>query len=692
MALIPIEDGQEQVQGESGVIDYAKRQAGLVARAAINPATVGMAAGALAGIPAGPGGVAVGGRTGAAAGLLTDIGAKVYNALVAETTGAPEAPVLSEVLDKIKTDIGLPKPEGAIEKMQERAIEGMTSLIPITAGGRVLEAAATSPILKEVGKALYRSPATQYISSGVGGLASGLAEDAGAGPVGQTVAGLAGAVAPGSVSRMASVAKKGAEFGLNKPVAAISGLAGITETTRAAAIRLLRGGKTPGQISKNIAEFEAAGTTPSAGQATGSPYIQQAETTMGRFPSAFVRMREKGISQQEEIGKRIEEIRSGISRVKEPEVAGRMMSSGFENIYVPRARQIQKNLYNIADNLFPQNRVSLDNTISKLDDIANRFEQSPELQNVLGNKQIMAIRNAIIKSRNEVGMVPFQTLRDLRTTVGEKLSNVDLTPDVSKSEYKALYKALTQDLDAAVAPYEKARTAYSRANNFTKSFHDRMDRVQNILNKKNGEEVYASVISGAKDGPSKLKSIFASIPKDDQKALVSTFIARMGRAAPSLQDETGEVFSTSRFLTNYSSLDPAARNELFGRFGKQFLNDMKNIAGVSAKIRESSQILANPSGTAGAVVGPATVASVGGSIAAGKFGFAAGMLEVLLGANQAARLFTNPRYVKWLASNIEKPVSSAGAALATLANIGEKENDPDIKEFVEEVKAQSTGE
>ena len=116
---------------------------------------------------------------------------------------------------------------------------------------------------------------------------------------------------------------------------------------------------------------------------------------------------------------------------------------------------------------------------------------------------------------------------------------------------------------------------------------------------------------------------------------------------------------------------------------------MDNIAGVSAKIRESSQILANPSGTAGAVVGPATVASMGGSIAAGKFGFAAGMLEVLLGANQAARLFTNPNYVRWLASNIEKPVSSAGAALATLASIAEDENDPDMKAFVEEVQEQS---
>jgi hypothetical protein len=65
------------------------------------------------------------------------------------------------------------------------------------------------------------------------------------------------------------------------------------------------------------------------------------------------------------------------------------------------------------------------------------------------------------------------------------------------------------------------------------------------------------------------------------------------------------------------------------------------------------------------------------------------MLEVLLGANQSARLFTNPRYVRWLASNIEKPVSYAGAAMANLATIAQQENDPDIRAFIEEVEEQA---
>jgi hypothetical protein len=163
----------------------------------------------------------------------------------------------------------------------------------------------------------------------------------------------------------------------------------------------------------------------------------------------------------------------------------------------------------------------------------------------------------------------------------------------------------------------------------------------------------------------------------------------MGRALPGAQDETGEIFSTSRFLTNYASLDPLARKELFGRFGSEFQKNMDNIAKVSSMIRESSQIMANPSGTSGAVVGPATIASLEGSLAAGKFGFAAGVLGVLLQADQAARLMTSPKYVNWLASNLNTPVSSSAAALSTLANINKKDNNPDINAFLEEVEEQS---
>lgn len=690
MALVPVDsDGEtqqpEQVQPQS-IGDYAKREAGLLARAAINPATVGMAGGALIAAPMGA--TAMGARAGGAAGFLADIGAKIYNAIVAENTGMTKMPVLSDVLNEVKNQIGLPKPEGAVEKMQERAVETATSLVPVISGGRILADVATSPVLKSIGKALAASPRTQAVSAITSGAASGLAEEAGYGVPGQAVAATLGAVAPASISRMAQVAKTGTELGLGKLGALATSPAGISESSRAATIRLLRGGKTPQEIGKTIQEFQQAGTTPSAGQATASPNIQQIETTMSKFPSGYAKFREKGLTQQEEIGKRVEQIRAGLSPVKEPVVAGGMAAKSYEKVFVPNARKIQADLYNKADQLFPQNRVTVSNTENMLNEFAKRFEQSPELKNIFENKKIMAIRDAIRNSKNEEGMIPFQTLRDLRTEIGDQLSNIKPVSDtITQGQYKGLWGAVTEDIKNAVAPYESARNAYSRANNYTRAFHDRVDKIQNILTQKNGEDVYKMIVSGAKDGPSRLRDVLKSVPMEDQKAIVSTFVARMGRAVPSMQDETGDVFSTSRFLNNYAALDPKAKNELFGRFGSQFKKDMDKIANVAARIRESSQVLANPSGTAGAIVGPATVASLEGSLAAGKFGFATGMLGVLLQADQAARLMTSPKYVNWLASNLDTPISSAGAALASLANIGK--DDPDIRSFIEEVQNQT---
>ena len=216
-----------------------------------------------------------------------------------------------------------------------------------------------------------------------------------------------------------------------------------------------------------------------------------------------------------------------------------------------------------------------------------------------------------------------------------------------------------------------------------------MDSIQSVILNKNPEDAYQAVISGSRNGPTKLREVFNAVPKDAQKAVSAAYISRMGKAVAGLQDETGDVFSTAKFLQNYGKLDNASKDILFGRFGSKFKNDMETIAKVSNKIRESTSIVANPSGTAGAVVVPATITSGVGSVAAGKFGFASGILGTLVGANQAARLFTNPEFVSWLATNANKPVSNTSAAIATLNKIYEANQDPDIKEIHDALRNQA---
>jgi hypothetical protein len=78
--------------------------------------------------------------------------------------------------------------------------------------------------------------------------------------------------------------------------------------------------------------------------------------------------------------------------------------------------------------------------------------------------------------------------------------------------------------------------------------------------------------------------------------------------------------------------------------------------------------------------------AIGGGVASGKFGFASGVIGTLIGANQASRLFTNPRFVEWLASNIDKPVSRASGVIGALSTIAKDEGDEDMAALAEDLK------
>jgi hypothetical protein len=702
MALIPVNSKGEEIAVEAPATQEAQgrsipeivgRQAGLIAREAITPGTVGLVGGAIAGAPFEAAAPAA--RVGASGAFLADIGAKIYNSLVAQGDEKKKVPELSAVLEDIKNQIGLPKPETPLERIESRVVGGVAEMVPMVMGGQALAGLKGAPkAIKKIGEILGASPKTQVAGAALGSGAAAAAGEAGASPIEQGLVGLAGSIAPSPISRMTQVASTAKKLGVSTIPAAIAGTAGATETSKNLILRMLRGGKTQEQIAKNIELYGQAGTTPTLAQAVENPLTQAIETSTGRFPSGMTAMREKGLAQQAEVGKKVEELRTQLSPITEPVEAGKALQKGFSEVFVPRARQTQKALYNRFDQYMPERTpVNSDETMGQLYQFVNRIgNASPKLQASISNTQLTSILGGLeeTKKLSPSGEIPFNVLRDLRSWVGENIATVDLAPDVSKAQWKSLYKALSKDLENAAAQQgPEAQAAFKKANVYTKKFHDTMDSIQSVILNKNPEDAYQAVISGSRNGPTKLREVFNAVPKDAQKAVSAAYISRMGKAVAGLQDETGDVFSTAKFLQNYGKLDNASKDILFGRFGSKFKNDMETIAKVSNKIRESTSIVANPSGTAGAVVVPATITSGVGSVAAGKFGFASGILGTLVGANQAARLFTNPEFVNWLATNANKPVSNTSAAIATLNKIYEANQDPDIKEIHDALRNQA---
>ncbi|WP_220668893.1 hypothetical protein [Stenotrophomonas rhizophila] len=281
------------------------------------------------------------------------------------------------------------------------------------------------------------------------------------------------------------------------------------------------------------------------------------------------------------------------------------------------------------------------------------------------------------------GKLPYEALRKLRTLVGGELENTSLVSDVPRSKWKAVYAALSQDMEAAATTPE-ARQALDRANRYFNARATRIDDIDRVIDRNGGpEKIYQAVMGGVKDGGSTLRSVMQSLPEEGQKAVTAAALRRMGLANPGAQDAAGDAFSAATFLTNWNKTSPEARRALFDRYGPGFSQDLDKISKVAERIKDGGKALANPSGTARQGSNFAYWGGLGGSIMTGNLAPALWLGAGGVGSNIAARLVTNPSWVKWLAKATELPIGALPAQINVLKRIATEKGDQDIAEAAE---------
>jgi len=296
------------------------------------------------------------------------------------------------------------------------------------------------------------------------------------------------------------------------------------------------------------------------------------------------------------------------------------------------------------------------------------------------------------------GKLPYEALQKLRTLVGREIDNSSLVSDVPRSKWRSLYGALSADMEQAVKATgnPKAVETFEAANRHHSEYIQRLERIETVLNRNGGEDIYNAATRGLKEGATMLREVMRSLPVEDQKMVSSAFIRRMGRAVGSQQDDQASLFSMNTFLTNYANMSPQAKQVLFKGYGPEFAENMETIAKATSKIREGSQVFANPSGTArqGALIGQVagTLSSAGAAAATGNTGVA--MLALLgsagtaISANVLSRVFTHPKAVAWLARTTKAPAGDIVAQLNTLRRIGRNNDEPELVDLADDLQAQ----
>lgn len=331
---------------------------------------------------------------------------------------------------------------------------------------------------------------------------------------------------------------------------------------------------------------------------------------------------------------------------------------------------------------FPERAAQANTAADEARGIArDRAAQAMELEATVADLQRAAAASG--------GKLPYEAIKKLRTLVGQEMADSGLMSDVPRSKWKALYGALSRDLETAArgAGPEAAR-AFSRANNYTRVGMGRLEAIDSVIEKNGGpESVFRAALSGSREGATTLRAVMQSLPADAKRQLSAAVLRRMGRANPSAQDDVGEAFSSETFLSNWNKLAPEAKVSLFGRFGPSYVRDMEAIAKAASSIRQGAQVFRNPAGTAQAATQIATVGSLILSVASGNLPTAGYIAGGIASANVMARVLTKPEVVKWIAEQTKMPLAALPIQIARLKAEAQAGGDEETLEFARAVES-----
>jgi hypothetical protein len=644
----------EPPKPERSVLGEIGHQVGLTARAAVQGAAAlpGMVSDAATGV------------VNAGLDAYTDARAPTVSELV---TGQKEKGFrfekVSSALGNIMDQTGVAKPENATERVVQDAATGAATALTGVGAGQAIANVAAGPITKALGSALAAAPGMQAFSGATGAGASSAVREAGGGAVAQGVAGIAGALAPTAV-----------------PFAAQAGVRGA-----------LRGGEAGRQrVADNIATFEeAAGTTPTLGQATQSRALQGAETGLSNVVGSSGIMVRRGEQQADALAKSVQDLTERLAPNASGADAGEAISRGV-NAFKDNVKTVQQRLYTDLDKFIPApTPMGVGRTQAALETLNEGIPGAPNISNFFKNARIGSIERALgedleLARRAQAptgmsstgattlpGQLPYEAVQKLRSMVGREISDNSLTSDVPRSKWRALYGALSEDLgEAAKAAGPQAEQAWARANQYTRTSIQRLDQLESIVSRDAPEKIFKAATSGLSEGGTVIRRLMRSLPIDNRREVAAAVLQRLGRAKPGQQNEIGDAFSSETFLTNLANLSAPARQALFGSSGFQGLQQKIEMMGkVSANRREGSKVFANPSGTArqGAMIGWA--AGLGTALATGNSGAVAAALAAPVFARGIAKATTSPSVVRFAAGTTQANEALAPVAVAAAARV-----------------------
>ena len=448
------------------------------------------------------------------------------------------------------------------------------------------------------------------------------------------------------------------------------------------------------EMAIKLEEFATAGVKPTLTQVTENKLTDFLGGVFSKFPVAANILKSNAIKQQNDLGDNVVKIAyesmagkgaaKGIEKVTAAtgEEAGKAVKIGSEK-FINNFRGEAAVKYGAVNNAIPKNTpIMPDATQAYLKQAVADSADLQSFEKLIGDpfvkKMLQALEQNVAKSVGAGGppALPYAQFKALRTNIGNKISNYNINEPASRAFYKGLYKAIVTDVQAGAKNLgDDTFNLLKTADDFVLKNSDLIDDfVKPILNKVNLDDITNKILTDATKGSTSIKAIRSILKDSEYDVVVSNIIDKIGKTVtPELIESTGEVvskgartnfFNTETFLTNWSKMPEASKQILF--------NSSKNLKSLKKDIDVISRVAdtinkANPFGKQlygesprfagqGLIIG-AAAGFVGGAATGGAIGSSLAFLTAVpllgWGGAQAAKLFSNPKVLNWLATGVK---------------------------------------